>query len=197
MALVELSVNQAKRFINGYENRVSVAASNSPNFTVLSGESVAMQDVMGTLERENLFCRLVNVDVASHSPQVDGVLDKIRQSLEGLEPKVASVPVYSTVTGTHTADLEFDANYWVRNLREPVLFSQAVQQLLQTGHNIFIEVSTHPILLSSIQDSVDHSGRQSVLLPSLKRDEPERISLLTSLGALYVSGYPVDWNRRL
>lgn len=195
MALVELSVNQAKRFINGYENRVSVAASNSPNFTVLSGESVAMQDVMSTLERENLFCRPVNVDVASHSPQVDGVLDKIRQSLEGLEPKVASVPVYSTVTGTHTADLEFDANYWVRNLREPVLFSQAVQQLLQTGHNIFIEVSTHPILLSSIQDCVDHSGRQSVLLPSLKRDEPERISLLTSLGALYVSGYPVDWNK--
>jgi len=99
--------------------------------------------------------------------------------------------MYSTVSGTVSDGVTCDATYWVRNLREPVLFSTAVQRLRDDGYDIFLEISPHPILLSAIQQGLAHSGREGNVLPSLRREENERLVMLRSLGrSLYarVSG---------
>ena len=127
MAAVELSMEEARRVLAGYEDRVSIAASNSYTSTVLSGDPAALETILDQLRRQDIFCRMVKVDFASHSPQMDPLRADLLQALEGLDPRPASVPIYSTVTGTEGSELEFDALYWVRNLREPVLFSTAVR----------------------------------------------------------------------
>jgi acyl transferase domain-containing protein/acyl carrier protein len=195
MAAVELSMEAARRALVGYEDRVSIAVSNGPTSTVLSGDPAALEAIVDQLQRQEIFCRMVKVDFASHSPQMDPLRAELLQALEGLEPRPASVPIYSTVTGTVSNGLELEALYWARNLREPVLFSTAVQQLLQDGHDIFLEISAHPILLSSIQQGFHHPGQEGAVLPSLRRDEEERTVMLGSLGRLYTLGYPVDWSR--
>jgi acyl transferase domain-containing protein/acyl carrier protein len=195
MAAVELSMEEARRVLAGYEDRVSIAVNNGPASTVLSGDPVALEAIVDQLQRQDIFCRMVKVDFASHSPQMDPLRAELLQALEGLQPRPASVPIYSTVTGTVSNGLELEALYWARNLREPVLFSTAVQQLLEDGHDIFLEISAHPILLSSIQQGFHHLGQEGAALPSLRREEEERTVMLGSLGTLYTLGYPVDWSR--
>jgi acyl transferase domain-containing protein/acyl carrier protein len=195
MAAVELSIADARRALVGYEDRVSVAASNSFMSTVLSGDPGGLEAIVSRLQRQDIFCRMVKVDFAAHSAQMGPLRSDLEHALEGLRPRPASVPIYSTVTGIDGGELKFDALYWARNLREPVLFSTAVQQLLEDGHDVFLEISPHPILLSSIQQEFSHAGKEGAVLPSLRCEEEESTVLAGSLGALYTLGYPMEWSR--
>src|SRR5208282_6047099 len=195
MAAVELSIADARRAIAGCEDRVSIAVSNGPTSTVLSGDPAALETIVSRLQRQDIFCRLIKVDFAAHSPQMEPIRADLERALEGLRPRAVSVPIYSTVTGQVADGLSFDPLYWSRNLREPVLFSSAVQQLLEDGHDIFLELSPHPILLSSIQQEFRHAGIEGAVVPSLRREEEEGRVLAGSVGALYTLGYPIEWRR--
>ena len=194
MAAVELSMEEARRVLVGSDGRVSIAVSNGPTSTVLSGDPAALGAIVDQLQSRDIFCRMVNVDFASHSPQMEPLRADLLRALEGLQPRAESVPIYSTLTGQVGHGPEFDSLYWARNMREPVLFSSAVQRLLEDGHDIFLEISPHPTLLSAIQQGFHHLGQEGAVLPSLRRGEEECTVLLGSLGALYTLGYPVDWN---
>ncbi len=193
MAAVELSIEEARNVLVGIEDRVSVAASNGPSLTVLSGDPAALDAVVSQLQRRDIFCRMVKVDFAAHSPQMEPLRAALVDALEGLQPQAESVPIYSTVTGQVGSGQALDALYWARNMREPVLFSTAVQCLVDDGYDIFLEISPHPILLSAMQQGLHHAGRECTLLASLRHDEDERAILLGSLGAVYAAGYPVSW----
>ena len=193
MALVELPLDAAREALAGCEGRLSVAICNSHTSTVIAGDPAAIDDLMKRLQQRNVFCRLVKIDIASHSPQMDAFRDELLAELEGLAPSDTSVPLYSTVTGAIAAGAEMDAAYWARNLREPVLFSTAVQRLAEDEHDVFIELSPNPILLRSVEQQLRHLGRPGTLLASMERGEDERSSLLRALGALYAAGLPVRW----
>jgi myxalamid-type polyketide synthase MxaE and MxaD len=195
MMVTELSLDQAKELLKRYDNDIAVAVINSPASTVLSGNPETIKKVMNSLEQQDVFCKLVNVDVASHSSQIDKLRPELFNVLDGLHPQAASIPIYSTVTGARADDLNFNADYWIENLRKPVLFSDATGQLLDSGHSVFIEIGPHPILLSSIQQSFQARHREARLLPSLRRDEPERAVMLETLGALYTEGFSIAWNK--
>lgn len=75
MALVELSAPETSAALIGLEDRLSVAVSNAPRATVISGDPAALGEVLARLEAQGVFCRRIKVDVASHSPQMDPLLD--------------------------------------------------------------------------------------------------------------------------
>ena len=195
MAAVDLSIADAQRAIAGYEDRVSIAVSNGPTSTVLSGDPAALETIVARLQSRDIFGRMIKVDFAAHSPDMEPLRADLKRALEGIQPQHPSIPLYSTVTGRDAEDLALDPDYWSRNLREPVLFSSAVEQLLTGGHDIFLEISPHPILLSAIQQEFRHTGLEGAAIPSLRRDEQENKVLTSSLGALYTTGYPIEWNR--
>jgi acyl transferase domain-containing protein len=85
-----------------------------------------------------------------------------------------------------------DASYWGRNLRETVRFAPAISRLLSDGHGAFLELGPHPVLSHSIAACAP-LGRAVVALPSLRRQQPERATLLASLGGLYARGLEPDW----
>ncbi|MGA2411029.1 MAG: type I polyketide synthase, partial [Candidatus Binataceae bacterium] len=194
MAAVELSIADAQCALAGYEYRISIAASNGRTSTVLSGDPEALATVVNRLQRQDIFCRMLQVDFAAHSSQMEPLKADLERALEGLRHEPASLPIYSTVTGRVSTGLSFDPLYWARNLREPVLFLTAIQQLLEDGHDTFLELSPHPSLLSSIQHESRGTGKESAVLPSLRREEEQKV-LAGSLGALYTLGYAIDWSR--
>ena len=194
MAAVELSLEQMETALAGYEDRLSVAVSNSPVSTVVSGEPAALAELLAKLQSRDIFCRQIKVDVASHSPQMDALHDDLLRELEALRPNSPVVPICSTVTGDFRNSVPFDAAYWWRNLREPVLFSAAIQKLLESGCETFLEISPHPITLSAIQQGLYHAGREGTLLASLRREDDEPTLMLSALGNLYATGHAVDWN---
>lgn len=193
MAVVGLSFAEAQAAIAGHADRLAIAVSNGPRSTVLSGDPAALAAVVAELERRDVFCRPVKVDVASHSPQMDPLLAELEAALAELAPNAAHVPIYSTVEGAVVGGQSLGAAYWARNLRRPVLFATAAQQLAADGHTIFIEISPDPILLVAIEQVLRHSGHAGLAVPSLRRNEPERTRMLTSLGALYTAGVPINW----
>ena len=195
MASVELSIEEARRAIAGYEDRVSIAVSTSPTSTVLSGDPAALAEILEQLQSRDVFCRMVKVDFASHSPQMDPLRGELSKALEEVLPHLASVPIYSTVLNSVADGSEFEALYWARNLREPVLFSESVQRLLEDGYDTFLEISAHPILVSGIQQGLHHAGIEGAVLASIRREEDEHTAMLRSLGLLYSSGYAMDWSR--
>jgi phthiocerol/phenolphthiocerol synthesis type-I polyketide synthase C len=196
MAVVELASDEAEAVLAGYRDRVSIAASNSPRSTVLSGEQTALRAVLDALERRQVYCRLVNVDVASHSPQVDPLEAELLELLEGIAPRTPVVPFHSTVMGRRIDGPDLTSAYWIRNLRQPVRFGEAVQRLLDDGHDLFLEVSPHPVVLPAIQQSIQHTGARALTFGSLRRDEGEREMLLTTLAGMYVAGCPIDWQQQ-
>ena len=102
---------------------------------------------------------------------------------------------YSTMTGGLLDTRELDAGYWYRNLRQPVAFAAATQALLAQGYGTFVEVSPHPVLTGSIQDSIDaHGGPPGAYtVGSLVRDRAGWAQLLTSMAEAFVHGTEVNW----
>jgi myxalamid-type polyketide synthase MxaD len=191
MAVVELPLGRVEQTLAGYQDRLSVAASNSPTSTVLSGDPTALHEVINALQHEGIFCSVVKVDVAAHSPQLEPLRREMLQGLEGIRSLPAAIPLFSTVGNS---DNIFDAHYWWRNMRGTVHFAAAVDRLLESGHDLFLEISPHPILLPAISDSLRVRSKEGIALPSLRRGAEERATLLGSLGTLSSQGYTVDWN---
>ena len=160
MAVVELSLDEAREAIRGYDGRLSVAVSNSSRSTVVSGDVDAIEELLPELERREVFARRVKVDVASHSPHMDPLMAELEAALDGLQAVPAAVPLRSTVTGAPAAGPEMDRLYWTRNLREPVLFSRVVRDLAGEGHDLFVEVSPHPVLVAAVQQELRPAGRR-------------------------------------
>ncbi len=195
MAIAELSLEESEKLVDEYGGRISVAANNSPTSTVLSGDADAIEELLAKLETREIFCRRIQVDVASHCAHMDPFRDELARALINIRPRKSLIPFYSTTTGALADGTSLDADYWSRNLRQPVLFSSAVQSLLKDGFDTFIEVNPHPVLLQALEDGIRHSERDAIAVASLRRDKPERPELLDALGALYVSGFPVDFKR--
>jgi epothilone polyketide synthase D len=196
MAMVELTVEEAGKALAGYEDKLSVAVSNSPRFTVLSGEPKALAEVLGALEKKGVFQRRVKVDVASHSPQVEPLRGELLEMLKGLTPKAVVVPMRSTVTCQGVAGPELSAEYWAENVRRPVMFAPVVKGLMAEGHTVYVEMSPHPLLQPSLVEVLKAEKKDGVAIGSLRRSQPERQTLLEGLGTLWVNGFSVAWEKQ-
>ncbi len=193
MMSVALPIAELEPRLASRADRVSVAAVNGPASVVLSGEPGALRELVDELTAEGVRARLVAVDYASHSPQVERIRDDLLDRLAGLEPRPAAIPFYSTVTGERLDTTGLDAEYWYRNLRRTVRFEETVRELDRAGHRVFVEASAHPILTAAVQDTVESAGSSAVVVGSLRRDQGGPDRFLLSLAEAYVRGVPVDW----
>ncbi|WP_344869533.1 type I polyketide synthase, partial [Amycolatopsis ultiminotia] len=167
--------------------RVSVAAVNGPVSTVVSGDPETLQELADSADGADVRTRMVSVDYASHSAQVDELRDEIIQQLQGIEPREGEVPLVSSMSGEWNPQM--DAEYWFASLRETVEFERAVR-VLGEGHGVFVEASPHAVLTGAIADTLD----EPVVTGTLRRDDGGADRLLTSFAEAYVQGVPVDWS---
>jgi acyl transferase domain-containing protein/NADPH:quinone reductase-like Zn-dependent oxidoreductase/short-subunit dehydrogenase/ubiquinone/menaquinone biosynthesis C-methylase UbiE/acyl carrier protein len=193
MLAVGLPVAQARQAIAGEQGRVSIAAINSGRSITLAGDTDALEKIALSLQQERVFCRFLNVAVPYHSHHMDDLRSELLESLASIRPLSPSIPIYSTVDGAAT-NSAFDAAYWWRNVRDTVLFAPAIERLVDEGCENFVELSAHPVLTSTIAENLSGRGDQTgKILPSLRRGETERATMLASLGALYTIGVPFRW----
>ncbi|MFF8433561.1 acyltransferase domain-containing protein [Streptomyces bacillaris] len=192
LATTELSPEAAHALAASSGGRICVAGENSPRSTVLAGDTATLTAVVEDLDRRGVYCRMVRGTVASHSHYVDELRDDLAAALRSLSPVPSRVPFYSTVTAAPVPGTELGPAYWMRNLREPVRFAAATGRLAEDGHEIFVEVSTHPVLLSSLRQTLESAGRPGEVLPSGRR-RTERRAMLSSLGMLFTYGRDPHW----
>ncbi|MEV6945302.1 type I polyketide synthase [Streptomyces sp. NPDC051172] len=173
---------------------LSLAAVNGPSAVVVSGTPEAMAELQAACEADGVRARMVAVDYASHSAQVERIREELLTMLDGIRPATGDVPLFSTLTGDWLDTATMDADYWYRNLRETVEFDAAVTALAAQGHEIFVEVSPHPVLTMSVQESLDTADApQAVVTGTLRRGEGGLARALSSAAELWVRGVPVAW----
>ena len=197
MAVVELSPRDAEAAIADEAAGLSVAVCSSPTSTVIAGDADRIVRVLARLEAQGVFCRRIKVDVASHSPHMDGIRGELEKCLADLRPEAVQIPLCSTVTGEWMTGGDLDASYWGRNLRQPVLFSSAVERVAREMPTAFVELSPHPLLLTPIRQQLEASRVDGTALGSLVRDEDEIFAMNEALGAVHVAGVLLDWDALL
>ncbi|MDI5962396.1 type I polyketide synthase [Streptantibioticus silvisoli] len=198
MLSVALGADAVGERLGEWADRVSIAAVNGPSSVVLSGDDAALEEIASLWAGEGVRVRRVPVDYASHSAHVEEIEDHLLEVLSQVRPVTSSVPMWSTVTGEVTDTAGMDAAYWYRNLRSRVLFAEAARALAEQGRYVFVEVSPHPVLAMSVQDTLDAVAEDpavdaSCVVETLRREEGGLRRLFTSLGRAYVNGVEVDW----
>ncbi len=188
MLAVELDVAAARQALAGFEELVSLAVNNGPTSCVLSGDTDAVEALKEILEAEDVFCRMVNVDYASHSPQMDELREELFAALGTIEPVRGTVPLMSTVRVGELAGPELDAAYWVDNLREPVLFADAMSAVFDDGVTHVVEISPHPVLAPAIERLAALRDDPPSVLTSLRRDTASPLDITAAFARGYVSG---------
>lgn len=125
---------------------VVVAAVNGPRAVVVSGDCDAVTAVREEWAARGRWTRALRADVAGHSPHLDPLLDDYRRVLDTLDLRTPVLPLVSDITaepvGTEAATPEF----WVRELREPVRFADAVGLLAQDGVTTYLELGPGEVL---------------------------------------------------
>ncbi|WP_380283417.1 type I polyketide synthase [Kitasatospora purpeofusca] len=180
--------------LEGLTDRLSLAAHNSAASVAVAGDPDALDELLARLTADGIKARRVpGLMVASHSPQVEAVRERLLADLAPVEPRAARIPFYSTVTGAVQDGGGLDADYWYRNMRRPVEFERAVRALLADGHTAFIEASPHPVLAMAMQETFEDAAAGAVAVGTLRREEGGYDRFLGSLGELHVAGGSVDW----
>lgn len=190
MLYTELTAAEAAVQLAPVADRVAVAAYNGPRATVLSGDRAALEPIRAALEAQGTYCRFVKVEVASHSPQVDPILPELVQALGKVESRPPDLELWSTVRGRAIKEGELDAEYWLDNLRQPVLFSQAIEAALERGIDLVVELSPHPTLTANLD-----AWPSLAVVPTLRRGEDGRYSGLWCLAELYNAGLEPELGR--
>lgn len=195
MGVTELSYEEALQKIKGLESQLSVAVTNSPTSTVISGDEVALKTVFDALEQEGKFCSLIKVDVASHSPQMDPILEDLRSATQNIQPVEGETTFFSTALNKELSGSELTADYWVKNLRNPVRFGDVIRALAEDDKTIFVELGPHPVLFNAIQENIAHIQRTDAakVVASFYREKDECKDLITNWVELYAAGIDINW----
>lgn len=193
MLAVGLTEAESLAIIAPFKGKVSIAAINAPTAITLAGDEKALAEISEILTAKEVFNRLLQVEVAYHSPTMDPLLDEIRTSLAELTPATVQLPSYSTVTGEQIIDTAFDGEYWCKNVREPVYFFRALEQMIKDGYQDFLEIGPHPVLSSSIKECFAKHKLNGLLTTSLKRKTGEQDSIKRAVAELYGHGYAFNW----
>ncbi|MEU9601936.1 SDR family NAD(P)-dependent oxidoreductase [Streptomyces sp. NPDC048109] len=188
MLAVDLDREAAAAALEGFEDSVSLAVHNGPNSCVLSGEKDAVLMLKELLEADGTYCRLVNVDYASHSPQMDPLEADLITALGPAAPREGTIALMSTVRCQVLGGTELDAAYWVENLRSPVLFADAMEALLDDGVTHVVEISPHPVLAPAVEQLGAGRERQPAVLTTLRRHHGSADDFALALAKGYVSG---------
>jgi 6-methylsalicylic acid synthase len=103
-------------------------------------------------------------------------------------------PLYSTAFSDARSMASRDSAYWVRNMINPVLLTSAVRAAAEDGYKLFLEVSSHPIISHSVNETLmSLDVDDAIVVPTLLRNKPTSDTLLKAIANLWCRGAPVDF----
>ncbi|XP_035670360.1 6-deoxyerythronolide-B synthase EryA2, modules 3 and 4-like isoform X2 [Branchiostoma floridae] len=202
-------IQEVEELLEKEENKniINVAATNSPNQIVLSGDVSAVDSFHNKLKSNDIKGVLLKVNNAFHSYQQEQVRNDILTKLSVLSASTrtteAQIPMISTVTNKWLSpEITNTAHYWWTNIRQQVRFMQSAQVLLQDGYSTFVEIGAHPALSPALRDvisTINSRNTKQNIIPTLLRPRDTSSAandyehILVTTGTLHVKGYPVNF----
>ena len=195
MIAIGANLQKANEIVERFHGTISIAAVNGANNITLAGETASIEQVAIELTNAGLFNKMLEVEVPYHGPAMDPLMEPLRQALSSVSPCKPSIPLYSTVTGKRVDEVDFGADYWPMNIRQPVEFVEAMHSILNDGYCLFVEIGPHPVLATSIKECTTQSGKDCRQLYTLRRKNTEMASITRAVMECYAYGGGLDWGR--
>jgi len=179
------------------DDGLALATVNSPDLCVVSGRFDAIDHFAEALKKKGIESQRLRTSHAFHSAAMDSILEPFVARMAAIRLQPPNLPIQSNLTGAWlTPEQATDPAYWGRHLRNAVLFSDSVSQLLMDPEYAFLEVGPRKTLISLVRRLLP-KGESRVLLSSLPHPDDQvsdSQALLTALGRLWASGVEVDWH---
>ncbi|MFJ8313926.1 type I polyketide synthase, partial [Streptomyces sp. NPDC094147] len=174
-----------------YEGTVSVAAVNGPQAVVISGDADDAATVAEAWEARGRRTHRLRVSHAFHSPHMDEVLADFRAVAEQVTYHAPRIPLVSTVTGEPSPDHTLcSPDYWVRQIREPVRFLDAVRTLEAQGVTVLVEVGPDAVL-TPLADAA-RTGTGATVVPLQRAGRPEAETFVAAVARAHTAGATAD-----
>ncbi|MEV5315885.1 beta-ketoacyl synthase N-terminal-like domain-containing protein, partial [Streptomyces sp. NPDC052610] len=200
MVAVQAGEEEVTAALAGRTDRASVAAVNGPAATVVSGDEDVVLEIAAEFARQGRKTRRLTVSHAFHSPRMEPMLAEFREIAAGLTFHPPRIGLVSDVTGEPATSEDLcSPDYWVRQVRQPVRFADAVRALAGQGVTTLIELGPDGVLSAMAQETLNEDAPadrpDTACLPVLRDGRPEAHTLVTALADAHTRGVPVDWAR--
>ncbi|KAI6777832.1 uncharacterized protein J7T54_002694 [Emericellopsis cladophorae] len=178
----------------GLGGEVEIALYNSPTQTVISGDDEAANTVASHFATQGYKIKALTQGNAFHSRRMDAILDDYHAIVESLDLQAPKIDFVSSVEGGHVKpDRLLQADYWVRQVREPVRFAKGMMTLIDDGISSFLEIGPRPILSALGAACLPDGSGPVAWLPSLDRGRDPTNILSRSASSLHERGVKVHW----
>ncbi|MFI1711774.1 type I polyketide synthase [Streptomyces griseoruber] len=175
------------------DTRVGIAAVNGPRSVVVAGVREAVEEIADRFRDRDRKVTALRVSHAFHSPLMEPMLADFRKVAESLTYERPHLPLVSTVTGEPaTAEELCSPEYWVRHVRRPVRFADAVAALESEGVSRFLELGPDGTLTALAHASL--TDGEPAAVPALRPDHWEPATLLSATATLFAHGAEVTWS---
>lgn len=190
MAAVGMGRDQVTAFL---KPGVVLACENSNASVTISGDAAALDETINSLKEAHpdTFARKLRVTTAYHSHHMATVGGPYKSLIAPhITPKTPQVPFYSTVYGRQVREAKvFGAQYWQLNLLNPVLFRDAVLQMVsEMPATAFLEIGPHSALAGPLRHIFKESGSTSPYAAVADRGQDATRTFLSAVGKLYCFG---------
>lgn len=169
---------------------LDIASINSAQHCVLSGHKSLLEMAKQQLDGHGVNNTLLQVSHAFHSRMMESVLPALQQTLDTVTFNKPYMTLISNVTGQVVNDEMSKSDYWLQHCRQPVLFADGVQSLLQLHCTAFLECGAKPVLAPML---LANSIESSQVFSSVRPKQAD--SLLHCAARLYVNGFNLDWKQ--
>ncbi len=191
MLAMQAGEQEVLPFVRDDPARLAIAAVNAADSVVVAGDAEAVHRLGERFAADGRRTKSLQVSHAFHSPHMDAMLDDFAAVAATLSYSRPSIPLVANVTGTlASAEQVCDPGYWVRHAREAVRFADGVQTMRSYGVRTFLELGPDAVLTAMAQLTAD---ADAVLVPALRRDEPEEQAIVGALARLHTRGVAIDW----
>ncbi|MGU3328490.1 SDR family NAD(P)-dependent oxidoreductase [Methylobacterium mesophilicum] len=191
MAVLLMPAEEVEAFLKDYPS-LDIAAYNSPKAVTVAGPVADIEAALKALSRKRRRGRKLDLAYAFHGRLMDPTEKPLLRDLAGLKAQAGTTAMVSTVTGSVLEGDNFGAGYWWRNIREPVRFSEAVQDATRRGARVFVEVGPRATLMSHVGDAVEPLGIETATVGVMHRKASGGDPIAKAVSAALVQGAQVD-----
>ena len=188
MLAVELAEQELRPLLG---DGLALALANAPNLSVAAGGGAALTKLEAALSRRGIACRRLHTSHAFHSEAMDPVLQPFTQRVRQISLSAPTIPFLSNLTGQWiTAAQATDPDYWARQLRSTVRFSDGVRLLLQDQDRVLLEVGPGRTLGGLVARHPECAAARTVISTMRHAYDPrdDVACLLEAVGRLWVAG---------
>lgn len=187
------TIDEIKDALNG--SAYTIALRNSPSCHVLAGTTVEITAITAHLKCRGIKLHPLSIPYAFHSSQMDSVIEELAEIVDGVQFHSAKLPIISPQLPkvVPVGSTEIQSRYVTNAIRDSVHYYDALNLAkgaeLFTSNTLWVEIGTHPVCTEFIKSTL---GTKKAF-PSLRRNESNWTTIITTLAALHQEGVAIDW----